>query len=108
MTEQDMSGRLGHVEGVLKTLAPQLDRMEKKIDKALDLIGDKASKDSVAGAHDEIENIKLQLEKKADRTEFYNLRLTIAMWAGGGIVASAVLSTLVSMYGAKLLTILAQ
>lgn len=98
------------LEATWERTLPTLERVEKKLDKALDLIGEKASRGSVAEAHGEIDKIQLALKEKADKadvkavdTKLDELRSRMLIWTGAGLV----IMVLVSWYGQKLLTVLA-
>lgn len=101
---------MARVETVLdKRLLPGIERMEAKLDGALEAMQEKGSRQSVAEAHAEIDKIQLNLEKKADKTEVETVRgevsqvqRTLARWAGIG----AAVAVLLGWYGQKLIALL--
>lgn len=95
----------------MEQAAPMWKRMEDKLDKVLENLQEKASKGSVAEAHEEIDKLQLALGTKADRTEveavrgeLKQVRDKVLIWTGGG----AVLVVLVAWYGPKLFALLAK
>lgn len=111
MTEKPIGERVARLEGTIDQTLPMLKKMDEKLDRALELIGEKASRGSVAEAHGEIDRIQLALKEKADKkdvdavkTEVRQIRDTILKWSG----AIMVLAVLASWFGQKLLAMLAK
>jgi CHASE3 domain sensor protein len=103
VSDPTLNERMARVETVLeKRLLPGMERMEAKLDGALESVQEKGSRQSVADAHQEIDKIQLALEKKADKTEVEQVQRILARWAGIGVAVAILLG----WYGQKLLGLL--
>lgn len=104
MTDRPLGERVAHIEGGLEQVLPAIERMEVKLDKALEAMSEKGSADSVRQAHDRIDAMQVVMANKADKTDLQQVRDKVILWTGAG----AVVMVLVMWFGPKLITILAK
>lgn len=101
-SDKALGERVAHIEGKLDRLIPTIERMEAKLDEALELARAKASKESVQEAHDRIDKVEVALVGKADKAEVKEVRDKILLWTGGLIV----IGWLATKFGDRLFTVL--
>lgn len=95
MVEPNLGERVARMEGVLEQrVLKGIERMETKLDEALEEIKEKASRPAVAEAHEQIDAIQIALKEKADkeavevalkdvRADVKQVRERMLVWTGG-------------------------